>query len=363
MLKKVFLLFIICSAVLSGAAAGSEKIRVAIADNQREVTIKSDSGLLLDGRSEDKPQKRMVFNPALMGSRAVRIKTPDAFIQFNGKSFRGGIELRKKPNGLLLVINELDLEDYLKGVVGAEMPYEWEFEALKAQAVASRSYAFYQKENAGKRPYHILATVNSQVYIGKSGERESAVRAVRETTGQVLSYEGRVIEAFYHSSCGGQTESALELWGIDEPYLRGVDCECQRISRYGVWEKTMAPEEVSASLGKIGFRLNGVSNVAIQGITPAGRVREVAIRHAGGVTLIPAERFRAAIGYSAIPSVFFEAEQAGNEITISGRGLGHGVGLCQWGAKEMAQRGFDYSAILKHYYPRTHLERKGRRQQ
>jgi len=309
----------------------------------------------MDGVRASRAEKKMVFSPGNFGNRPVRVSSSGEFIQVNGKSYRGSIELRNKNSGLLLVINELDIEDYLLGVVAAEIPHDWGPEALKAQAVASRTFALYQKKTAGKKPYHILATVNGQMYIGRRGERPSAVRAVRETEGFALEYNGEVIQAFYHSSCGGHTEDAFELWGIDAPYLKGVDCDCQRISKYGVWEKRFAPSSLATALHRSGYRVGAINAVTIGSITPAGRVRSVSVRDAAGITIIPAEDLRRAVGYSQVPSVFFETEILEGEVVFSGRGLGHGVGLCQWGAKEMADRGLDYRAILSHYYPGTRI--------
>lgn len=361
MIRRIIIVSLIFSAIFSQAAVASENIRVAVADDQQTATLKSTTGLIVEGPAASRGEKRVVFKSSEVGDRPIRAASSSTFIQINGKSYRGWIELRKKRNGLFLVINEINIEDYLKGVVAAEIPHDWEFEALKAQAVASRTYALYRKKKAGSRPYHILATVDSQVYEGKSGERETAIRAVRETEGVVITHGGgEPIPAFYHSSCGGHTENALELWGIDAPYLRGVDCECQEISRYGQWEKKISVIQISASLSKLGYRLNGIYGLEIDGLTASGRVKQVAIRYAGGIASIPADKFRSAVGYSSIPSVFFETGMSGDEIVISGRGLGHGVGLCQWGAKEMAQRGYDFKSILLYYYPGTYLKRENK---
>jgi stage II sporulation protein D len=338
-------------------AFASENIRVAIADNQRTVTIKSSTGFIVEGVPLGHREKKMTFESASLGRKPIRIRAAGEFTRVNGKDYRGRLELRKKKNGLLIVINELDIEEYLLGVIAAEVPYDWEFEVLKAQAVASRTYALYQKRTSGKRPYHILATVDGQVYSGKNGERDSAARAVRETTGIVITYGGEVIPAFYHSSCGGHTENAAELWGIDEPYLKGVDCECQEISRYGLWEKRISAAKLATLLVRQGYRLSGITGIEMDSITPAGRVRQIMIRHSGGTTFVPAETLRAAVGYSFLPSSFFEPALEGNEVVFSGRGMGHGVGLCQWGAKEMARNGADFKSILLHYYPGTTLKR------
>ena len=336
----------------------AESIRVVIADNQRSVALGSPAGIRTAGAPARTSVQTATYRAADVGKTPIRVSTPGRFINVNGNAYRGAIEIRKKGNGRLLVINDLDLEAYLLGVVAAEIPSDWESEALKAQAIASRTYALYQKQNAGRRSYHILATVDSQMYLGKRGERTRATKAVEETEGLVITYLGDVIPAFYHSSCGGHTENALELWGIDEPFLKGVDCDCQNISKYGIWEKRFTTAGVIRALRREGFRFADISSVEMGDVTPAGRVKNVIFRNSGKATSVPAETIRAALGYSNIPSIFFEPELIDQEVVFSGRGLGHGIGLCQWGAKELARSGADYRAILSHYYPGTAVVRK-----
>jgi len=355
-MQIIIAVFFIGFSLFPEHAFGAESIRVALADNQKTVVLKSLTGLVAAGHSSRNAVQTMVFSAASVGVRPVRIRAAGGSIRVNGKAYRGWIELIKKRNGLLLAVNELDIEDYLKGVVTAEIPSDWRFEALKAQAVASRTYALYQKRTAGSRPYHILSSVKSQVYNGSSGERPKGDRAVRETRGLVLVYQGKIIPAFYHSSCGGHTENAAVLWGIDEPYLRGVDCECQKIVRDELWEKKISTAFVIGALRRQGYRLGDILDMGIEGLTPAGRVNDVIIRHRDGTKLVPAETLRAAIGNTLIPSVFFELELSGSDAIFSGRGSGHGVGLCQWGAEEMAETGHDFQAILRHYYPGTSLK-------
>jgi stage II sporulation protein D len=343
--------------MFTNPAIASEHIRVAIADNQRAVSLKSASGLVNAGMPSQDGGKVLYFTPVSLNRKPVRIRSTDAYIRVNGKRYRGWVELRKKRNGLLLVVNDLDLEEYLMGVIAAEVPPDWEIEALKAQAVASRTYALYEKKKAGKRPYHILSTITSQVYSGVMGEHERAVRAVKETRGLILTYKGSVIPAFYHANCGGHTENASEIWGIDAPYLKGVDCECQSILKDGLWEKRISVSVLADVLRRQGYRIQDIEDIGIAGITPAGRVRNVLLRTTRGTITVPAETLRAALGSTVIPSVFFELEMSGGEAVFSGRGSGHGVGLCQWGAKEMAGEGYDFKAILAHYYPGTVLVR------
>jgi stage II sporulation protein D len=339
------------------SVAGAENIRVAIADNQRSVALRSSQGLIVEGATARSSARTMTITSASLGKSPLRVRSRGEHIEVDGNAYRGLLEIRRKGNGRLLVVNELDLEDYLKGVIAAEIPSDWEREALKAQAVASRTYALYQKRTTGKRPYHVLATVDSQVYLGKRGERPRTLSALRETAGEVIRYQGEVIPAFYHASCGGHTEDALGLWGIDAPYLKGVDCDCQEISAYGDWEKRFPLSDVIRALRREGYPVTTIQGVASGMITAGGRVVDVRFRHPGGTTSVPAESIRAELGHTRVPSVFFEPELADREVVFSGRGRGHGVGLCQWGAQEMALRGYDYRAILLHYYPGTTIGR------
>jgi len=272
----------IAAVVLSALPAfASENIRVAIADNQRAVSLKSLSGLLLAGIPSNGRAKILHFTPAAVNGKPVRVRSTDEFIQVNGKQYRGWVELRKKKNGLLLVVNDLDLEEYLMGVIAAEVPPDWEFEALKAQAVASRTYALYEKRNAGKRPYHILSTITSQVYNGVNGEHGRAVKAVKETKGLILTHQGKVISAFYHANCGGHTENASEIWGIDAPYLQGVDCECQDILKDGLWEKRISVSLLAEALRRQGYRINDILTLAYPASLPqAGLKTSLCAPHA-----------------------------------------------------------------------------------
>jgi stage II sporulation protein D len=346
---------IILLGMSSAEAPASEHIRVAIADNQKTVALASKADLEITGMPSAGRGKKLSLTSSAMNSEVVRVKAIRDFIRVNGKKYRGMIELRKKKNGRILVINDLDIEEYLKGVISAEVPSTWNPEALKAQAVASRTYALYQKRESGNRPYHILSTEMGQVYNGSGAERKNAIRAVLETSGLVIVYHDEIIPAFYHSSCGGHTENAAELWGIDEPFLRGVDCECQEISPYGLWEKRMSASQVASALKRLGYRMGAITDMGIGNLTRAGRVKAVAIRAMDKSVQVPGESLRAALGNSVIPSVFFELEMIEREAVFSGRGRGHGVGLCQWGAQEMALRGFDFRSILAHYYPGTRL--------
>ncbi len=348
------LMLCLAAPAASPGRTARENIKVLISDKGQSVTVEAPRGFS-DAKGTGRSAKRVIRASSVPKGRVIRLESQNGVIRVNGRSYRGAIEIRRRAGGNLMVVNDLDIEDYLRGVIPAEIPYAWEEEALKAQAVASRSYALYQKREAGLRQYHVRATVDSQVYLGIAAERDRSTRAIEETEGLVVTYAGEIIPAFYHSSCGGHTEDAGLLWGLDAPYLKGVDCDCQEISRYGLWEKRFRAASVAAALRRQGFRISSIGSVEIGEMTPAGRVKSVVFGYGNGRLSVPAETLRAALGYSQVPSIFFEPELSGREIILSGRGLGHGVGLCQWGAKIMAQKGFDFKAILEYYYPSTTL--------
>ncbi len=356
---RYFLLHIglLCFGMFASHSIAGENIRVVIADDLKSVTLRSNRVMDVKGTTAGPGQKVMTFDRSIVSKHSIRVHASASPISVLGKKYRGVIELRTKKNGLIQVINDLDLELYLRGVIAAEIPPVWEMEALKAQAIASRTYALYQKRAAGKKPYHIVATVNDQVYLGVNGEQPRTVRAVQETEGMVMSYQGVVIPAYYHANCGGHTESAVELWGFEAPYLRGVDCECQEIVKDGLWEKRMTSVRVAKALARHGYNVAMIDDIFIAELTPAGRAKKIAIRTVNRIRMVPAEVFREALGSTEIPSVYFEVELLEGEVIFSGRGNGHGVGLCQWGAKEMAEKGHAYQSILTHYYPKITLKK------
>jgi predicted adenine nucleotide alpha hydrolase (AANH) superfamily ATPase len=208
------ILFLSFIGLLSSPASllwSAENIRVAVADNQKSVVFTSRSRLLIDGRPSKRDERRLTFRAASVGGRPARIRSSSGFTEVNGKSYRGWIELRKKRNGLLLVVNDLDVEDYLQGVIPSEIPSGWEPEALKAQAVASRTYASTRRGRMN-RPI-LLASVKSQVYNGSSGNSRTGPGRAEQRAGHLRREN--------HPAFIMQTAAAIRkrccLWNIDEP--------------------------------------------------------------------------------------------------------------------------------------------------
>jgi stage II sporulation protein D (peptidoglycan lytic transglycosylase) len=266
----------------------------------------------------------------------------------NGSRYAGDIEVWKGENGLYL-INELPLEEYVESVTAAEVGSNWEIEALKAQAVISRTYAVSRMRANGHQRYHITSTVMHQVYKGNHSQVQVSY-AVKETAGEILAYRGKPIEALYHSTSGGMTEDPEEVFGKSYPYLRPVATSCE-ISPYWVWERKIPIPEIEKALGAKGFRL-----MTIYSRTTTGRVKELAFDSAEGRKIIKATEFRKLLGWSRLPSTNFRLKMNGNSVTFEGKGYGHGVGLCQWGALQMAKDGKDYREILSYFYPGTEIQ-------
>ncbi|MBI5026142.1 MAG: SpoIID/LytB domain-containing protein [Nitrospirae bacterium] len=265
----------------------------------------------------------------------------------NGNRYKGSIEVKRSDNGLI-VINELPLETYVEGVVASEVGRDWEMEALKAQAVISRTYAVYHRAMNAGRDYHLTSTVLHQVYKGEN-YNPMISQAVRETEGEILTFESRPIEAIYHSTCGGKTELPEEVWENSKayPYLRQVGCSDES-SPYSTWQRRFNFNDIGKALG-----IKDIKDIKIVSLTSTGRVKMLKVFTENSEQMVKATDLRRLLGYKELPSTMFTMKIEGREILLEGGGYGHGVGLCQWGSLELAKKGKNYKEILRYYYPGT----------
>jgi len=255
-----------------------------------------------------------------------------------------------------LVINQVDLEEYVKGVVPAEVNSAWHPEMLKAQAVAARTYALYQQMLSAARDYDVVASVQDQVYRGKNGVDQAIVRAVETTRGLVLTYQGAPIYAAFSSTAAGLTEDAVNVWSKDYPYLKGVECPFDLASPYYQWTASFKRELLEQNLRQQGFAVGTITGMAPVTFSRGGRVATLRLVHTEGELVVRGEDLRKAVGYMVVPSTQFTVDSVGQEVVLSGYGAGHAVGMCQWGAKELAELGYPFSTILRYYYPETELQ-------
>jgi len=269
----------------------------------------------------------------------------------NGTHYLGNIDVLRG-NDSLYLINELPLEEYVKHVVSAEVGTNWDMEALKVQAVISRTYAIYQKnKNSTNYNYDITSSVLHQVYKGSATDTRISY-AVMDTEGEVLTYKGSPIEAFYHSTSGGKTEDPVEVFGKSYPYLKPVESNCE-ISPYWIWERRIPVGEIEKALN-----IKGMKNIQIKSYTSTQRVKTVDVMQSdGGILNIEAKDLRKMLGWSRLPSTNFTISRDNENYVFDGKGYGHGVGLCQWSALEMSREGMSYKQILDYFYPGTTLEK------
>jgi stage II sporulation protein D len=266
----------------------------------------------------------------------------------------GLIQLVRRGKGLLLV-NHVDLEEYVKGVVPAEVNPAWHPEMLKVQAVATRTYALYQHMLSSSRDYDVVAGIQDQVYRGRQGIDARVVEAVESTRGLVVTHQDAPIYAAFSSTAAGITEDAMVVWSKDLPYLKGVECPFDIESPYYQWKASIKIEALEKSLRQQGYVVGTIATITPYSHSRAGRVATVRIVDSNGELILRGEDLRKAVGYTVIPSTQFAVEFIGQDVVISGYGAGHAVGLCQWGAKELAELGYSFSSILGYYYPGTEL--------
>lgn len=303
------------------------------------VAVRSERGRILAGNSS---------------SQLVRLAA-GGLMRVNGKSYRGQIELSLQNNGKILVINELPLEQYLIGVITSEISSTWPMESIKTQAVIARTYAVAKRKERSRAFYHLESTVMDQAYEGSDEEDSRAVRGVIETEGEVLTYNGTVIQAFYHANSGGRTESSENVWGVALPYLKGVECQYGLTSTTSSWEQSVPLSKIESSLKA--QKVYGLTDIKAGPRNNRGRLKTVQLETERGTITILATKFRMAVGSTVIRSTNFSVRVEGGTAYFSGSGYGHGVGLCQYGAKQRALDGFSYTEILSYYYPGTKLSK------
>ena len=274
-------------------------------------------------------------------------------IEIGGRKYVGEFFIHRDASGLLTLVDVLPIEEYLVGLVASEMPTDWPLEAVKAQAVSSRTYALYQlgvrQAGGSSAIYDVESTVMDQVYLGARGG-DRARRAVEETKGEVLKYHGELFKSFFSSSCGGMTESAINVWGEKGRFPLIKDRYCER-SPNNTWTYSVPRQELSARLNSAGFAVGRIESVQVERRDKNPRAATLVIGTGGQTLFLQGSDFRKAMGFDKIKSTWFDARLEGERVTFSGHGYGHGVGMCQWGAKGMADEGKTYREILKFYYP------------
>lgn len=390
------------------SVSGAPLIRVGLAHKIREAEVSSRAGLTVTVFADSVTAHRSVAGgrwgfralddgvevvgpggrlPMLAGTVRVASDGP-APVSFDGEFYRGEIEIFAASPGSLSVANVVSVEAYLRGVVPREIgarPLE-ELEAVKAQAIAARTYAVASSGSRARGSFDVFPTVEDQVYGGVEDEEPVSWRAITETAGIIAEHEGEPITAYFHSSCGGRTEARKEVWELpDVPYLRSVRdtpggssnlevAYCRDGANF-TWSEEWTGKEIAELVERhmpavastpVRQPVGRVRDIRITTRAPSGRVRWLEVETEGGTYRVFGDRVRWLLrrpGTAQIlRSAWFEldVERRGGRVagvTAEGRGYGHGIGMCQNGALEMARQGYSYEDILKHYYSGIELVR------
>ena len=268
----------------------------------------------------------------------------------------GTLILRLDPGQTITVVEEIDIEDYLLGVLPHEMDPDWPLEALKAQAVVARSFAYANRGRFKTEGFDLTADTRTQIYRGLADVNENVRSAVRQTRGEVLGWNGQLLRTYFHACCGGHTENSAEVWGGDPAQtpkpLRGVaDKWCatspqMRWTAYFAWPDLMEAFSEKANLP------GPLKSLRLGRRDAAGYVRDFVARAAGGEVKVKASDARLLLGAGELKSTRVQRITMKKKgVEFEGAGSGHGVGLCQWGARRQAEKGRSYEKILSFYFP------------
>jgi stage II sporulation protein D len=254
------------------------------------------------------------------------------------------------------VLNRIGLEDYVASTVGGEMSSSWPSEALRAQAVATRTYVMHEANRRHGAAWDVRATTTSQVYGGVGAETRETRSATRATAGEVLTYAGAPILAVFHSTAGGRTATAGEVWGEDLPYLRVVEVEDEDAAPHTYWRTVFETKALRGILESAGVSVGQLQGLTIEGRTASGRVERLVVHGSDGNVVIDGRELRTLLSGMGLRSTLFEIRESSEGYAFVGSGHGHGVGMSQWGARAMARQGASYRRILGRFYPGTRLE-------
>ncbi len=278
-------------------------------------------------------------------------------VTVNNVSHRGSVWVHIR-GGKLLVVCHLDIEKYLYGVIPREVSPRWNKQVLQAQAVAARTYALYHMIKRENRVYDLYSTVSSQVYGGKDAEAKATKRAVDATRGNILTFDGKVTLTFYHANSGGNTETTENVWGGRVPYLVSVKDDFSKKGFGAAWKTELTYEEIAQRLQQFGFSVSPPFKLISTERSETGRIKTLTLSPRDGEDTInlTGNSFRLMVGSTKVKSTNFEVNHKENVLEFQGKGYGHGVGMSQWGAKAMADRGHSFTEILNFYYPKTEIK-------
>ena len=416
-------LFIIFSSSPIQANPVESTIRVGILSNQQNVSVSADDHVAILNAVTGKLIARLPAGEkgnitvtankiSINGKQVAAVKLTILIlkndgkhsIEVNKKKYRGSLTIHMDQGKKgLVVVNTLPIEHYLYGVLANEISPKWPLEAVKAQAVAARSYVLYNLNKHKGDEYDVCATTDCQVYGGQDSEAPEVIKAVDDTSGQVIMGQGKIVPAYFHSSSGGYTENSENVWGTYQSYLRGVVDYDQNSPQFK-WEKRLTIDELQEVIHKAGYKIGTLKAIELAPLTSqrmstaergvSGRVKVIQFIGSTGSAQLTGEKLRNILQLkstlfdvsimvpmkkvvkfdSNVPLQYKQSSsrekkgihpttgRQGEIVLITGFGFGHGLGLSQWGAKAMAEQGPKddttyFKEILKHYYQGTTIKK------
>lgn len=356
------------------AAADEKMIRIAILQDVKEIEVSlrgqyeiqdpEKKSIVRTGRNFRKTKITVGKKGLRLGSEELKfsrlrfVSNKDVTVTVKGKErrYRGVVDVVRTKDNKLLAVNVIELEDYIRGVLYHEISHRWPMDAIIAQAVAARSYALYQMKVSTRKEFDVTNDVYSQVYGGRTSEKFRTNLAINRSAGEVLLYEGKLLPAYFHATCGGHTEDVRELWNHDLPPLKGVKCGFCGFSPHYAWKRNFQSSVVQKMLNDRGHKIGLIQEIKVSQRSGSGRVKKLTIIGRDGKEMqISGKEFREIIGPNHLRSTKYDIKMKGYFFDVIGYGWGHGVGLCQWGAYGMSLKRHDYKEILNLYYPGTEI--------
>ena len=344
-------------------------VRILLAENQKSARIKHSGKIYiytLDLAKKYKISSSGTLAVKTLGGGKVQVGTlqsaktiviepaGNTLLSWNNNSYSGKIFIIPAGKTFHLV-EYVPLEMYLYGVLPYEMSYTWPLEALKAQAVAARTYTLKTLENVKNQHFDLYSDVRSQMYKGGGKQYDSVKKAVDQTRGEVLTYQDKLFFTYYHANCGGGTDD-VRSWNPGTASIKplsGASCKTDSHSKSYKWEMNLPRSKVENYAKTIG--LSGtLKSIKIARKTDTGRATNLTVRTSKGSKTVPCGKFRLATGIRSCKITKLSVRK--KDVHFEGKGYGHGVGMCQDGAHGMAKDGKNYEKILKNYYPGSEIQ-------
>jgi stage II sporulation protein D len=364
---------VLAAAAASATPAPPALLQIALTHGAEKATIEPDGPVsVVEPGGKPRPLEwkgAMTLSPREGGLRLAKLRfpsetrlVPDAgsTIKVGADRHRGTLILRLDPGQTVTVIEEVGMEEYLEGVLPFEMDADWPLEALKAQAVVARTFAYANMGKFRKDGFDLTADTRSQMYRGVTAVNDNVRAAVKQTRGEVLGWQGQLLKVYYHACCGGRTENMADVWGGDPAAtpkpLRGVRDPWCSVSPHMHWTAYFAWQDVMSAIEERHNLPGPLRSLKIGHRDIAGYVSDFVARSGKSTVTVKAAELRSSLGAGDLKSTRIArlvVKKKGLEFV--GAGSGHGVGLCQWGARVQAQKGRKYETILRFYFPGADL--------